>query len=150
MPEVLTEGGGPNKLLTLVREAMRRRHMSGRTEESFVIGFKYYIYFHGKRHPATMGEPEVEAFLMHLAPEGKVAASTRNQALEGVNPDEVRSKRLQNAFDDVAPYPSKVHAATPHPGVTDRFPKDIPKVGRWSFQRASDTHSSPLLCGYGL
>lgn len=36
MPEVLREGGRPNKLLTLVREAMRRRHMSGRTEESYV------------------------------------------------------------------------------------------------------------------
>ena len=43
--------------------------MSGRTEESYVICFKYYIYFHGKRHPATMGEPEVEAFLTHLAVE---------------------------------------------------------------------------------
>lgn len=54
--------------------------MSSRTEESHVICFKYYIYFHGKRHPATMGEQEVEAFLTHLAFEGKVAASTRNQA----------------------------------------------------------------------
>ena len=78
MPEVLREGGRPNKLLTLVREAMRHRHMSGRTEESYVICFKHYIYFYGKRHPATMGEPEVEAFLTHLALEGKVAASTRN------------------------------------------------------------------------
>ena len=54
--------------------------MSVRTEESHVICFKYYIYFHGKRHPATMGEQEVDAFLTHLAFEGKVAASTRNQA----------------------------------------------------------------------
>ncbi len=38
MPEVLREGGRPKKLLTLVREAMRRRHMSGRTEESYVSG----------------------------------------------------------------------------------------------------------------
>jgi hypothetical protein len=86
MPEVLREGGRPKKLLTLVREAIRRRHMSGRTEQSYVSWIKRYIYFHGKRHggrhPATMGEPEVEAFLTHLlAVEGKVATSTRNQAL---------------------------------------------------------------------
>lgn len=80
MPEVLREGGRPKKLLTLVREAVRRRHMSGRTEESYVSWIKRYIYFHGKRLPATMGEPEVEAFLTHLAVEGKVAASTQNQA----------------------------------------------------------------------
>ena len=69
MPEVLREGGRPKKLLTLVREAIRRRHMSGRTEQSYVSWIKRYIYFHGKRHPATMGEPEVEAFPTHLAVE---------------------------------------------------------------------------------
>ncbi len=69
MPEVLREGGRPKKLLTLVREAIRRRHMSSRTEESYVSWIKRYIFFHGKRHPATMGEPEVEAFLTHLAVE---------------------------------------------------------------------------------
>ncbi len=58
--------------------------MSGRTEESYVSWIKRYIYFHGKRHPATMGEPEVEAFLTHLAVEGKVAASTQNQAFSAL------------------------------------------------------------------
>ena len=60
MSEVLREGGRPKKLLTLVREAIRRRHMSSRTEESYVSWIKRYIYFHGKRHPATMGEPAAE------------------------------------------------------------------------------------------
>jgi len=69
VPEVLREGGRPKKLLTLVREAIRRRHMSGRIEESSVSWIKRYIYFQGKRHPARMGEPEVEAFLTHLAVE---------------------------------------------------------------------------------
>jgi len=67
MPEVLSEGGRRKKLLMLVREAIRRRHMSVRTWESFVGWIKRYICFHGKRHPATMGEPEVEAFLTCLA-----------------------------------------------------------------------------------
>ena len=60
------KGSRPKKLLTLVREAIRRRHMSGRTEESHVSWIKRYIYFHGRRHPATMGEREVEAFLTYL------------------------------------------------------------------------------------
>ncbi len=77
MPEVLREGGRPKKLLTLVREAIRRRHMSGRTEESRVSGTRRYIYCHGKRHggrhPATMGKP---------AAEGKVITSTRRSDRE--------------------------------------------------------------------
>src|SRR4030095_11918195 len=40
-----------------------------------------FILFHGKRHPREMGESEVSAFLSHLAVEGKLAASTQNQAL---------------------------------------------------------------------
>ncbi len=64
MPEVLREGGRPKKLLTLVREAIRRRHVSGRTEESRVSRARRYIYCHGKRHggrhPAMMGEPATE------------------------------------------------------------------------------------------
>jgi hypothetical protein len=55
--------------------------MSDRTEESYVDWIKRYVRFHGMRPPATMGTTEVEAFLTHLAVEGKVAASTQNQAL---------------------------------------------------------------------
>ncbi len=89
MSEVLREGGRPKKRLTLVREAIRRRHMSGRTEESYVSWIKRYIYFHGKRSQQAPsghdgGEREVEAFLTHLAVEGKVAASTQNQAFSAL------------------------------------------------------------------
>jgi integron integrase len=57
------------------------RHFSRRTEEAYVRWAYRYIRYHGTRHPADMGAPEVGAFLSHLAVEGEVAASTQNQAL---------------------------------------------------------------------
>lgn len=84
MPEALRQGSRSGKLLDGVREAIRRRHMSDRTEESYLHWIKRYIRFHGMRHPNTMGATEVEAFLTHLAVEGKVAASTQNQAFSAL------------------------------------------------------------------
>ncbi|MFH1006279.1 MAG: integron integrase [Candidatus Latescibacterota bacterium] len=69
------------KLLDRVREAIRTRHYSLRTEEAYVGWIKRFILFHHKRHPSEMGEPEINAFLSHLAVAGKVSASTQNQAL---------------------------------------------------------------------
>src|SRR5215217_6018338 len=68
------------KLLDRVRQAARVKHFSLRTEEAYVHWAERFIRFHGIRHPDTMGEPEIEAFLTHLAVEGRVAASTQNQA----------------------------------------------------------------------
>ena len=70
----------PPRLLDRVRERIRFKHYSLRTEDSYVQWIKRFILFHGKRHPAEMGAVEVEAFLTHLAVEGNVAASTQNQA----------------------------------------------------------------------
>ena len=70
----------PPKLLERVRERIRYKHYSLRTEESYVQWIRRFILFHGKRHPSEMGAPEVEAFLTSLAVEGNVAASTQNQA----------------------------------------------------------------------
>lgn len=81
------EGVIPNpkaKLLDQVREVMRVKHYSIRTEEAYVQWIKRYIFFHGKRHPREMGAPEVEAFLTDLAVRGQVAASTQNQALNAL------------------------------------------------------------------
>jgi len=72
------------KLLDQVRDAIRRRHYSYRTEETYIHWIKRFIYFHQKRHPNDMGEAEVTAFLNHLARERKVASSTQNQALSAV------------------------------------------------------------------
>ena len=69
------------KLLDQVREALRTRHYSVRTEKAYVQWIKRFIFFHGKRHPLEMGETEVGQFLSHLATEARVSASTQNQAL---------------------------------------------------------------------
>ena len=71
----------PPRLLDRVRIAIRTRHLSPRTEEAYVFWIRRFVRFHRKRHPAEMGAPEVTAFLSSLAVEGRVAASTQNQAL---------------------------------------------------------------------
>lgn len=70
----------PPKLLDQVRDKLRVKYYSIRTEQTYVDWIKRYIFFHGKRHPKDMGAHDVEAFLTHLAVAGKVAASTQNQA----------------------------------------------------------------------
>jgi hypothetical protein len=64
------------KLLDRVRDALRLKHYSIRTEEAYVNWIERYIYFHNVRHPAEMGE--VQSFLTHLAVKENVAASTQN------------------------------------------------------------------------
>jgi len=63
-----------------MREALRVRHYSYRTEQAYLDWARRYILFHGKRHPAEMGAVEVGGFLTHLAAERQVSASTQNQA----------------------------------------------------------------------
>ena len=89
---------GQPRLLDQVRGVSRRLHYSIRTEQTYVDWIRRFILylikagllpvrfilFHRKRHPADMGAPEVEAFLTHLAVQGKVAASTQNQALNAI------------------------------------------------------------------
>lgn len=60
------------------------KHCSLRTEQAYVGWIKRYIFFHGVRHPAGMGAPEVEAFVTHLVVKENVAASTQNQALNAL------------------------------------------------------------------
>lgn len=67
-------------LLEQVRAVIRFKHYSIRTEQSYLDWIRRFILFHGKRHPETMSAAEVRAFLTHLAVEGRVAASTQNQA----------------------------------------------------------------------
>jgi integron integrase len=69
------------RLLDQVRNQIRLRHYSIRTEEAYVQWIKRFILFHGKRHPNTMREREIEAFLSDLAVRRSVSASTQNQAL---------------------------------------------------------------------
>ena len=74
----------PPRLFDRAREAARVRHYSRRTESAYLAWIRRFIFFHGKRHPAEMGAPEVTKFLSSLAVEGNVAASTQNQALSAL------------------------------------------------------------------
>lgn len=70
--------------LEQVRQSFRVRHYSIRTEQSYLMWIRHFIFFHGKRHPRDMGEREVAAFLNHLAVNRDVAANTQNQALNAL------------------------------------------------------------------
>lgn len=72
------------KLLDQLREAIRAKHYSFRTEQTYLDWCKRYILHHNKRHPAEMGVPEIQAFITHLAVDRNVAASTQNQALSAI------------------------------------------------------------------
>ena len=73
-----------SKLLEQVREAVRTRHYSIRTEEAYIRWAREYILFCGKRHPSELGAADVSAFISHLAVSRKVAASTQTQALSAL------------------------------------------------------------------
>lgn len=96
-PERVRESGTPGnpatttetrptsrKLLVCVREAIRARHYSHRTEQAYVNWIRRFIVFHGKRHPAKMGVEEVREFLTDLAVRRGVSASTQSQALSAI------------------------------------------------------------------
>lgn len=72
------------KLLDQVRDRLRVKHYSKRTEAAYVQWIKRYIFFHDKRHPLEMGKVEVESFLTSLAVERNVSASTQSQALSAI------------------------------------------------------------------
>jgi len=71
----------PPRLLDQVRDKLSTLHYSYRTEQQYLQWVRRFILFHDKRHPRTMGAPEVEAVLTHLAVTRKVSAATQNQAL---------------------------------------------------------------------
>src|SRR5579862_1104004 len=77
----MPEGRG---LFEVARERMRTRHLALRTEQTYLQWMRRYVKFHHRRHPRDMGPAEVEAFLTHLAVDGKVGASTQNQALQAL------------------------------------------------------------------
>lgn len=79
-----TPDSGEPRFLDQVANTCRLRHLSYRTEQSYVPWVKRFILFHGKRHPRDMGSAEVRAFLTHLARICGVSASTQNQALNAI------------------------------------------------------------------
>lgn len=76
--------GQTPRLMDLVRQTLRSRRYSQRTEEAYCMWIRRFIRFHGYKHPADMGAEEVNAFVTHLAVTEKVSASTQTQALSAV------------------------------------------------------------------
>jgi integron integrase len=74
----------PQRLLEQVRDRIRTRHLSYRTEKTYLYWIRRYIWFHNLKHPRELGGPDVESFLTSLATNSKVSASTQNQALAAV------------------------------------------------------------------
>jgi integron integrase len=74
----------PPRLLEQVRDRIRARHLSYRTEKTYLYWIRRFIRFHKMRHPRDMAAPEIEEFLTSLAVVNKVSAATQNQALAGV------------------------------------------------------------------
>jgi integron integrase len=72
------------RLLDQMRQALRSHHYNRRTEQTYCLWVRRFVQFHSLRHPAEMGEPEINAFLTHLAVKKKVSASTQNQALSAL------------------------------------------------------------------
>jgi hypothetical protein len=74
----------PPGLLALARERLRTRHLALRTEQAYLQWLQRYVAFHHGRHPRTLGAPEVEQFLTHLAVHREVSAATQSQALQAL------------------------------------------------------------------
>jgi site-specific recombinase XerD len=72
------------KLLDQVADALRVKHYSYRTEQSYLDWIRRYILFHNKRHPREMGETEIRTFITYLAIERHLSASSQNQALSAI------------------------------------------------------------------
>lgn len=74
----------PPRLLDQLRHRIRDKHYSLRTEKAYVFWVRRFVRFHGLKHPKSMGPPEVERFLAHLATVSKVSPSTHKQALAAI------------------------------------------------------------------
>ena len=72
------------RLFDQVRDRIRVLHYSYRTEQAYLGWIRQYILFHKRRHPESMGAPEIEAFLTHLATQRNVASATQAQALSAL------------------------------------------------------------------
>jgi integron integrase len=131
------------KLLDQVRDTIRLKHYSIRTEESYVNWVRRYILFHNKQHPKDMGSAEVAAFLTHLAVTEHVAASTQNQAFSA----------LLFLYREVLQQPLDLSSGT----IRAKRPKNLPTVLTKAevnqvFEHLSGVHQllAKLLYGSGL
>jgi site-specific recombinase XerD len=128
------------RLLDQVRNALRTRHYSPRTEDTYVDWIKRFILFHNKRHPEKLGARDISAFLTHLAVEKHVSASTRNQALASILfLYKVVLERELEWLDDVA----RAKRSQRLPTVLNR--QEVAAL----FERLTGTHRLMALLMYG-
>jgi len=97
------DSSGNNLLFNRVRDLIRLKHYSIRTEKSYLSWIMRYILFHNRRDPKEMGNPEIEAFLSHLAVDLRVSGSTQNQAFNALLflYKEVLKKELDDSIDAI-------------------------------------------------
>ncbi|MEJ2629482.1 MAG: phage integrase N-terminal SAM-like domain-containing protein, partial [bacterium] len=134
--KITSENKAPSpKFLDQVRQSLRTRHYSYRTEKSYINWIKQYIFFYDKKHPKDMGEEEINKFLTHLAVKRRVSSSTQNQALCAIVflYKHVLKKELGN-FGDL---------------VWAKKPKSIPVVLTKNEVKCilSELHGTPYLIG---
>ena len=84
LPRHPTSSTKGKKLLEQYSEALRNRHYSLRTEQTYLSWVRQYILYHGKRHPREMGPKEINAFITYLVKQKNIAASTQNQAISSI------------------------------------------------------------------
>jgi len=133
----------PKRLLDQVRDRIRMKHYSIRTEQAYASWIKRFILFHNKKHPKDMGKQEIESFLTHLALDLNVASSTQNQAFNAIL--FLYNQVLHQSLDDKI---SAVRAKKPR-----RLPTVMTNAEAMSVLNAlSGIHQlmAKLLYGFGL
>ena len=96
------------KLLDQLREALRARHYSRRTEQTNCSWVKRFIFFHNVRHPEEMAEPEINAFLTHLAVRKRSAHRRRLK--------EHKTRQINSDANSAArPFAPVICSVMPHP-----------------------------------
>ena len=123
------------KLLDQYRDALRIKHYSPRTEDTYINWVKNYILYHNKRHPKEMGVPEIGQFLTHLATAQEVSASTHTALVFGA-----RGIRL------LAPSSSSIVMSSTLNSMNSNsrnFAPSAPKPYQLSSQKMKSNGSSP-------
>lgn len=72
------------RFLDQLKNFIRLRGLAYKTEKTYVFWIKRFIRFHGRKHPKSMGTPEVEAFLSHLVLQANVSVGTQRVALNSL------------------------------------------------------------------
>ncbi len=70
--------------LNYIADYMLTRQYSLRTINAYLSWIANFIHFHNKRHPSSMGNSEVEAFLDHIVLKRNMSAKTQSAALNAL------------------------------------------------------------------